>query len=219
VRKSLSIWIFPVTMAMAVGIVFWTIWRVDRDAVMNTERIGFQEADAPPGLIDVEPDPRLSVYSAWQVAMIPRAGVFDRPLGPPGAGGEEPVRAVADGLVVLAATGPEDRDMRVILAHKENGGLSQSIYGGLSGMRLAVGQLVPRGMEIGTADPEHFRFARRPGGGLHMPVIWENPESVRRTAADTPPSPLERVLSAGDEPWTRLEVRNAERFSDLRNEN
>jgi len=213
VRKPASILLFPVTIAFAAGLVFWTIWRVDRDGTGSAVRIGFQESDAPPGLLEKsEPDPRLRQYSAWQMTMIPEASTFAKPLGPHQQADDEPVHSAADGLVVLVARSETD-GMHLILAHKEGDGVSQTVYSGLSEVYPTSGELVARGVQVGTAESARFRFAKRQGSGLDLPAEWETPDTLR---GEPVRSTLGIILSAEDAPWTRLEIRNAERLSELK---
>lgn len=218
VRKPASILFFLLTIAAAAGLVLWTIWRVDRDGTGSAIRTGFQNADAPPGLLDkAAPDARLRQYSAWQMAMIPEATVFAKPLGPETQAGNEPVHAAADGLVVLVA-GSKSGGFQLILAHKEGDGVSQTIYSGLSEVYPAASQLVARGARIGTTEAQRFRFVKRPGSGLDLPDAMGSTEALRGNAAEMPTSPLGKMLAADDAPWTRLEIQNAERLSELKDE-
>ena len=218
VRKPASIIVFPLTIAAAAGLVFWTIWRVDKDGTGSAIRTGFQNADKPPGLLDnAAADARLKQYSAWQMTMIPEAAVFAKPLGPAAQAGGESVHAAADGLVVLVA-GSKSEGFHMILAHKEGDGVSQTIYGGLSDVYPATGQLLARGARIGTTESQRFRFMKRPGSGFDLPDSMESADTLRGNTSDIPVSPLGKVLAADDAPWTRLEIQNAERLSELKDE-
>lgn len=68
------------TLVVAAGMVGVVLWRMD-DSI-STERIGYQDADAPLGMpAEGGPDHRFLFPSAWQQACIPAAARFDPPLG------------------------------------------------------------------------------------------------------------------------------------------
>ncbi len=209
----------PLTLAAAAGVVAFVIWKQDQASV--TERIGFQDADEPLAMpADGDPDPRLHLLSAWETAQVPRALHFQRPLGELSTGTlGDPIFAAGDGLAIQAGDHPDLPGKVVMLAHRDrDGNPLRTIYGGLRETSVAAGDLVPRGAAVGTLGSGGFHFEMRNtwSHGLGDTPDRLDPEPLFEE--NLPPSPLAVALEPAAEPWTTLEIRNAERLSELEDE-
>jgi murein DD-endopeptidase MepM/ murein hydrolase activator NlpD len=72
--------LFPLTLLAAAAMVAWVIRRADK--VPQTERIGFQDADAPLAMPDSrQPDHRFHILGAWQRARIPVVSRYSAAMG------------------------------------------------------------------------------------------------------------------------------------------
>jgi murein DD-endopeptidase MepM/ murein hydrolase activator NlpD len=156
-----------------------------------------------------------------------------------GIGGEntalgDPVFAVADGLVIYAGHPSDEWGNVVVLAHRTaDGGRVQSLYAHLHRVGVKHGELVPLGAwvgTVGTADGHyaaHLHFQIHRG---HGPAVPETPATLTPRQIDPSaflaevnaapagavvPTPLRHALSPVDEPWTTLEIKGAERLSEL----
>lgn len=252
-----------VTLVLAIGLVAYVLWH-SGTAPSRTARLGFQDADHPRTLPEGgAPDRRFDLPSAWDAARIPTAARFGQPLGPlsqvsgkfglpaaeggpplpgelrEGIGGGvtslgDPVYAIADGLVLHAASPSEEWGKVIVLGHRTADGRHiQSLYAHLHRMQAKPGDLVPLGTPIGTvgsADGHyparlHFQILRGTGPAIpatpstHTPLQVDPSaflaEMSASSAGDSMASPLSRVLSGDAEPWTSLEIRGAEHLSDL----
>ncbi len=142
--------------------------------------------------------------------------------------------SVADGLVVYTGDPSPGWGKIVILAHRTaDGGIVHSMYSHLDRIDTARGALVPRGGKIGTVGnaggnyPAHLHFEMRAGDGVDIgagygmkPLDRTDPTATlaalrNAPPADLAPAPLAAALATGDAPWTSLEIKGAERFSDL----
>lgn len=75
-------WIFLLLLLLAAGLLVWALWKAGISGGVATERLNFQEADAPLGMPSHgEVDERFGWLSAWQRARLPQAARFDPPLG------------------------------------------------------------------------------------------------------------------------------------------
>jgi murein DD-endopeptidase MepM/ murein hydrolase activator NlpD len=145
----------------------------------------------------------------------------------------DPVFAAGDGLVIYAGEPSPGWGKIVILAHRSTDGRQlHSMYAHLDRIDAARDTLVARGTQLGTVGtanghyPAHLHFEIREsngadiGGGYSMyPLNHLDPAAtvaaLRGAApAATAPAPLAAALAA-TMPWTSLEIRGAEKFTDL----
>lgn len=146
----------------------------------------------------------------------------------------DPVRAVADGLVLFAGQPSAEMGTVVVLGHRTaDGALLQSVYAQLDRLAVSSGMLVPRGSRIGYAGtaggrhPARLHFELRDGGGLEIgsghadaPLDRLDPSATLAALHGAEPGmlsppPLARALEPGAKLWTTLEIGNAQRLSEL----
>ncbi len=99
-------------------------------------------------------DPSLATLSPIEMVLAPEASAFE---ASPLLSGQ--VVAVADGRVVFAGGDA------VVLVHGREGAVVESVYAGLTSVRVWVGRFVRRGEPLGGTGPD-FRFATRPSPGI-----------------------------------------------------
>jgi murein DD-endopeptidase MepM/ murein hydrolase activator NlpD len=140
----------------------------------------------------------------------------------------DPVFAVADGLVVYAGEPSTGWGNTVVVAHRgADGRLVQSMYAHLDRLNVAWGSLVARGTRLGTVGtahgnyPAHLHFELRAtdeveiGAGYGMSKLNRlDPAATvaaQRNAApdDRAPAVLAAALLPGDDPWSRIEAKDA----------
>lgn len=196
-RSSLM---FAATLLVAGMVVAWVILRTERRAATGADPVAWQRADTPPADRGHIPDPRLTPPAAWLDAAAP---VVDG-IGPPFHGEARPgahVVAAADGIVLFS--GMRDGRAEVRLAHRdETGQKFESIYSPLATATAQPGELIGRGMPVGTM------------GDHDLITIFPIPPDAPRF--DGGLSPLAEAMSTPDpDPWMWLEMENAGRFLEL----
>lgn len=146
----------------------------------------------------------------------------------------DPVFAAADGLVVFAGEPSSSWGNIVILAHRgPEGKPLHTMYAHLHEIKASLGRLVARGEKIGTVGtanghhPAHLHFEARITGGVdigggygEVPLNRLDPAAVvaalhDASAAGISTAPLRFVNLRQAQPWTSLEIENAEKFSEL----
>ncbi len=147
----------------------------------------------------------------------------------------DPVYAAGDGLVVFTGNPSPGWGNIVILAHRDPEGQAlHTMYAHLLEIKVKIGTLVPRGKEIGlvgTANghyPAHLHFEVRASDGIDigsgytsLPLNRLDPAAVvaalhNAEADGISPAPLEFADLAPEQPWTTLEIKNAEKLSELK---
>ena len=147
----------------------------------------------------------------------------------------DPVFAAGDGLVVFTGDPSPGWGNIVILAHRDAGGKPfHTMYGHLLDIKAKLGSLVARGTEIGrvgTANghyPAHLHFEARATDGIDigagysaLPLNRLDPAAVVAALHNTEaegisPALLTYATLAADEPWTTLEIKGAEKMSELK---
>lgn len=157
-----------------------------------------------------------------------------------GIGGQDsdlgdPVFSVADGLVIYAAEPSPDWGKVMVIAHRlGDGRVLHSMYAHLHRFDVASGTLVARGQPIGTVGTAngnylaHLHFEMREsdfldlGRGYLMDKL--NRLDPMGTVASLSgaaskggfPSPLAVALKDKDEAWTRIRMKRADLFSNLK---
>jgi murein DD-endopeptidase MepM/ murein hydrolase activator NlpD len=140
----------------------------------------------------------------------------------------DPVFAVADGLVIYAGEPSTGWGNIVVLAHRGNDGkLVQSMYAHLDRLYVAYGALVARGARVGTVGtahgnyPAHLHFEMRASDEVEIGAGYGasklnrlDPDitvAARRNAApeDRAPSVLAAALRPSDDPWSKIETKDA----------
>ncbi|MBN8459552.1 MAG: M23 family metallopeptidase [Verrucomicrobia bacterium] len=140
----------------------------------------------------------------------------------------DPVFAVADGLVVYAGEPSEGWGNILVLAHRgPEGKAVQSMYAHLDRMLVARGALVPRGAKIGTVGtahgnyPAHLHFEMRASDEVDIGAGYGDKKLNRLDPVATvaawrgaapealAPSALAVVQHPDDDPWSRLETKDA----------
>lgn len=147
----------------------------------------------------------------------------------------DPVFAAGDGLVVYAGEPSPGWGNIVVLAHRDPQGKPiHTMYAHLHEIKTALDSLVARGELIGTVGtasghyPAHLHFEARVSDGVDigagygsLPLNRLDPAAVvaaLHDASDAGISPalLKIANQAPDQPWTGLEIKNAEKFSELK---
>lgn len=122
-------------------------------------------------------DPGFDLLSPVEMVLAPEGPVFGSPLAAfpslvgEGSDSEPLVRAAADGVVVTASSKPGSAG--VVLLHDRPDGVVETIYEGLSAIRVGVGGSVRRGDPLGTVSDRkvlRFRVRGAPLLGLEMAV-------------------------------------------------
>jgi murein DD-endopeptidase MepM/ murein hydrolase activator NlpD len=146
----------------------------------------------------------------------------------------DPVFASADGLVIYAGEpSPGWGKLLVVAHHAADGRNLHTMYAHLDRIEVARGMLVARGGRIGTVGtanghyPAHLHFEMRESDGVDIgagyamfPLNRLDPlatlNSLRHVAPDDlSPAPLGRALAVAASDWTSLEIKGAEKFSEL----
>ena len=147
----------------------------------------------------------------------------------------DPVFAAGDGLVIYTGTPSPGWGNIVVLAHLDpKGNPLHTMYAHLLDISTTLGSLVARGEKIGTVGtargyyPAHLHFETRASNGVDIgggysaqPLNRLDPAAVVAALHDAGPSgisaaPLTFASLAGDQPWTTLEIKNAEKISELK---
>jgi murein DD-endopeptidase MepM/ murein hydrolase activator NlpD len=217
--RSLARWLLPVVLAF--GAVWLAVWRATRPGGDGLELVSGGQADAarlgalarllPPGVLEWA---RVPGAAAWSAPLGTANGAFTYNAQPfavdnPRRGGvhlgddlngigqensdlDDPVFAVADGLVLYAGSPTPGWGGMVVLGHRDGegeAGLVQSVYGHLNPASIAVaaGQRVWRGRRLGrlglagAMDYAHLHFEIRrgavvaPGPGYAVAVVADWP--------------------------------------------
>jgi hypothetical protein len=149
----------------------------------------------------------------------------------------DPVRAVADGLVLYAAEPSRGWGKMVVVGHRlADGRVLQSMYAHLDRIDVAVGQAIARGDGLGTVGtangsyPAHLHFEIREGLGVDIGVGYTrwpgsrlDPSATllarRGAAAENLMPPVLPVALARDQPWNRLQLapEDAARLGEILN--
>jgi len=145
----------------------------------------------------------------------------------------DPVFAVADGLVIYTGNPSPGWGNIVILAHRTTDGRQlHSMYAHLERIDVARDTLVARGAQVGTVGtgnghyPAHLHFEIREcdgadiGAGYTMyPLNRLDPTATVDALRGAEPDDLApaslAIALAANMPWTSLEIRGAEKFTDL----
>jgi len=146
----------------------------------------------------------------------------------------DPVFASADGLVVFAGEPSPGWGNIVVLAHKDPEGKPvRTMYAHLHDIRTTLGSLVARGEIIGTVGtandyyPAHLHFELSLSDGIPIgsgyvskPLARLAPAEFIATMHDPgpkgiAPAPLRHASLASAQPWTSLEIKGAEKLSEL----
>ena len=146
----------------------------------------------------------------------------------------DPVFAAGDGLVVYAGEPSPGWGKIIVLAHRDPQGKPvHTMYAHLHEIKTTLNTLVARGEVIGTVGtgngyyPAHLHFEARASDGADIgagyttqPLNRLDPAAVVAALHDTSengitPAPL-AFAKQDDAPWTKLEMKNAEKFSELK---
>ena len=146
----------------------------------------------------------------------------------------DPVFAAGDGLVVYAGEPSLGWGNIVVLAHRDPAGKPvHTMYAHLHEIKTTLNTLVARGEVIGTVGtgngyyPAHLHFEARASDGADIgagyvaqPLNRLDPAAVVTALHDASekgilPSTL-TFATKEDAPWTKLEMKNAEKFSELK---
>jgi murein DD-endopeptidase MepM/ murein hydrolase activator NlpD len=146
----------------------------------------------------------------------------------------DPVFAAGDGLVVFAGEPSPGWGNVVVLAHRDPEGKPvHTMYAHLHEIKAKLNTLVARGEVIGTVGtgngfyPAHLHFEARSSDGADIgagyaaqPLNRLDPAAVVAALQDASekgilPSPL-AFTKKDDAPWTKLEMKNAEKFTELK---
>ncbi|MFK7850466.1 MAG: M23 family metallopeptidase [Akkermansiaceae bacterium] len=148
----------------------------------------------------------------------------------------DPVFAAANGLVIYAGEPSPGWGKTVILAHQdEEQNPIRTMYAHLDQIRTHLGALVARGEPIGTVGtgndnyPAHLHLELSIDDGIPIgsgyvrePLSRRNPAEFISALHDSgpdgiSPAPLKWVELGPAQPWTNLEIKGAEKFSELKN--
>lgn len=146
----------------------------------------------------------------------------------------DPVFAAGDGLVVYAGEPSPGWGKIIVLAHRDPAGKPvHTMYAHLHEIKTTLNTLVARGEVIGTVGtgngyyPAHLHFEARSSDGADIgagytaqPLNRLDPAAVVAALHDATekgiiPAPL-AFAKQDDAPWTKLEMKNAEKFSELK---
>lgn len=146
----------------------------------------------------------------------------------------DPVFAAGDGLVVFTGNPSPGWGNIVILAHRDAEGKPlHTMYAHLLSIEVKLGALAARGTEVGTVGtsngyyPAHLHFEMRESDGVDigsgytaLPLNRLNPASVIAALHDVKadgisPAPLAFATLEAEQPWTSLEIKNAEKLTEL----
>lgn len=113
-------------------------------------------------------DPALAVLSPIELTLAPESPLFlDSPFPADIEAEPDAILAVADGRVIHA--GSESDGYTVILLHRRDDKVLETVYTGMASARVSVGAMVRRGQAIGNVPVDErgtFHFALRDGPGL-----------------------------------------------------
>ncbi len=140
----------------------------------------------------------------------------------------DPVFAAGDGLVVYTGEPSEGWGNIVVLAHRTPDGKAvQSMYAHLDRILVARGALVARGTKVGTVGtahgnyPAHLHFEMRDSDEADLGAGYGDSKlnrldpaaavaGMRGAALEAlAPSVLAAVLKPSDDPWSRVETKDA----------
>ncbi len=146
----------------------------------------------------------------------------------------DPVFAAGDGLVVYAGEPSPGWGKIIVLAHRDPAGKPvHTMYAHLHEIKTTLNTLVARGEVIGTVGtgngyyPAHLHFEARSSDGADIgagytaqPLNRLDPAAIVAALHDATekgiiPAPL-AFAKQDDAPWTKLEMKNAEKFSELK---
>jgi|AntRauTorcE11897_2_1112592.scaffolds.fasta_scaffold23471_2 hypothetical protein len=147
----------------------------------------------------------------------------------------DPVFAAGDGLVVFAGEPSAGWGKTIILAHRTaDGEALRTMYSHLDSIKTTLGSLVARGETIGTVGtandhyPAHLHFEIRRGNGVDLgagyvakPLTHVDPSEVIASFHDSSaegilPAPLAFAELMQANPWTSVEIKGAEKFTELK---
>jgi hypothetical protein len=257
-----------ITLAIAAGLIGYSVWRSSETGVEEVELIGFQGEDVPFEMPEGgKPDMRFHFLSAWQANRIPTVTKMDTPMGSEngalvynaqkfwemndkrgghhtgddlnGIGGMntdlgDPVFAAGNGLVVYAGEPSPGWGNIVVLAHRDPEGKPiHTMYAHLLEIKTTLDSLVARGEVIGAVGtagghyPAHLHFEARSSDGVDIgagyvsqPLNRLDPAAVIAALHDADadgisPAALKYADLAPEAPWTTLEIKGAEKFTEL----
>lgn len=146
----------------------------------------------------------------------------------------DPVFAAGDGLVIFTGEPSTGWGNIVVLAHRDSKGKPvHTMYAHLHEIKITLNTLVARGEVIGTVGtangnyPAHLHFEARAsdgadigGGYTAQPLNRLDPVAIVTSLHDASekgvcPAPL-AFAKQDDASWTKLEIKNAEIFSELK---
>ena len=146
----------------------------------------------------------------------------------------DPVYAAGDGLVVYAGEPSPGWGNIVVLAHLDPDGKPiHTMYAHLLAIKTTLDSLVARGEVIGTVGtagghyPAHLHFEARSSDGVDIgagyvskPLNRLDPAAVIAALHDPEadgisPAALKFADLAPEAPWTTLEIKGAEKFTEL----
>lgn len=146
----------------------------------------------------------------------------------------DPIFAAGNGLVVYTGEPSPGWGNVIIIAHRNPDGKPiHTMYAHLLEIKTRLGSLVARGEIIatnGTANghyPAHLHFEARTSDGIDIgagyvsiPLNRLNPEEViaalhNSTPEGISPSALALANASPDQPWTSLEIENADKMLEL----
>ncbi len=146
----------------------------------------------------------------------------------------DPVFAAGNGLVVYAGEPSPGWGNIVVLAHRDPEGKPvHTMYAHLLDIKSTLDSLVARGEVIGTVGtagghyPAHLHFEARSSDGVDIgagyvsqPLNRLDPAAVvaalhNSEAAGISPAALKLADITPEAPWTRLEIKGAEKFTEL----
>lgn len=146
----------------------------------------------------------------------------------------DPVFSVADGLVIYAGEPSSGWGKMVVMAHQSpDGSVLHSMYAHLDRIDVARGMLVGRGAPVGTVGTAngmylaHLHFEMRTSDGVDIgagyamyPLNRLDPmATVHMMRHALPhrlsPSPLALAMETKLNDWTSLEIKGAEKFSEI----
>ncbi len=146
----------------------------------------------------------------------------------------DPVFAASDGLVVYTGEPSPGWGKIVILAHQlDSGETVQSMYAHLDSIDVTYGDLIPRSSKIGTVGtangyyPAHLHLEIRKSDGVDIgsgytsfPMNRISPSAFVDSLHNPgptgiSPSLLTYALASPRQPWTSLEIKGAEIFTEL----
>lgn len=146
----------------------------------------------------------------------------------------DPVYAAGDGLVIYAGEPSPGWGNIVVLAHRDPKGKPvHTMYAHLHEIKTTLNTLVARGAVIGTVGtgngyyPAHLHLELRSSDGVDIgagyvaqPLNRLDPAAVIAALHDASekgiyPAALKLAHQASEAPWTSLEIKGAEKFSEL----